>query len=89
MTKPPLCGDEVAIGRLRWRCRRGMLELDLLFVDFVAHALEQLSEAELIALNSLLDLPDQQLWKLVSVSDEGMDDASKQVLAKLRGESTQ
>jgi len=38
-------------------------------------------------LNSLLDLPDQQLWKLVSVSDEGMDDAAKQVLAKLRGES--
>lgn len=87
MTRPTLITDEVAIGRLRWRCRRGMLELDLLFVDFVTQQLESLSEGELIALNDLLDLSDQKLWQLVSVSDEGMNDDAKQVLAKLRGDN--
>ncbi len=87
MTRPTLITDEVVIGRLRWRCRRGMLELDLLFVDFVTQQLESLSEGELIALNDLLDLSDQKLWQLVSVSDEGMNDDAKQVLAKLRGDN--
>jgi succinate dehydrogenase flavin-adding protein (antitoxin of CptAB toxin-antitoxin module) len=39
------------------------------------------------ALNDLLDLPDQQLWKLLTVSDEGVDAVAQQVLAKLRAEA--
>lgn len=79
--------QQAALARLRWRCRRGMLELDLLFVDFVNQHLAQLTPAQMAALNDLLDLPDQQLWKLLTVSDEGVDAVAQQVLAKLRAEA--
>lgn len=47
--------------RLLWRCRRGMLELDLLFQRFIARDFEHLSEREYATLHRLLDLPDTDL----------------------------
>jgi antitoxin CptB len=87
LSSNPASQQQAALARLRWRCRRGMLELDLLFVDFVNQHLAQLTPAQMAALNDLLDLPDQQLWKLLTVSDEGVDAVAQQVLAKLRAEA--
>jgi antitoxin CptB len=78
--------DEVAKGRLRWRCRRGMLELDLLFEDFVKSHFDTLTPQQMQALDSLLDMPDQQLWQLVIQTEDEMDASRQQVLQKLRGE---
>jgi len=47
--------------RLRWRCRRGMLELDLLFQNFLARDFPHLDARECAALERLLDLPDTEL----------------------------
>lgn len=47
--------------RLRWRCRRGMLELDLFFQKFLEHDFAGLSAHELEILQRLLDLPDTEL----------------------------
>lgn len=59
-----------ALARLRWRCRRGMKELDAFFEPFVCCALEDLAQDQLLALESLLDRPDQEIldW-LVDDSD--------------------
>jgi antitoxin CptB len=57
---------DAALRRMEWRCRRGMLEMDLLFVDFVSRYLPSLSDAQITALDKLLDLPDNELWNLVS-----------------------
>ena len=57
---------DAALRRMEWRCRRGMLEMDLLFVDFVSSHLPSLSDAQITALDKLLDLPDNELWNLVS-----------------------
>ncbi|MBF2761266.1 MAG: succinate dehydrogenase assembly factor 2 [Ectothiorhodospiraceae bacterium AqS1] len=56
----------LAIARLRWRCRRGMKELDAFFEPFVACALDDLAEDRRIALDALLDRPDQEIldWLL-------------------------
>jgi len=78
--------DEVARGRLRWRCRRGMLELDLLFEDFVKLHFDDLNQAQLQALHELLELSDQSLWKLVIQTEHEQDAIRQQVLQKLRGE---
>jgi len=51
-------------GQLRWRCRRGMLELDLILQAFVDRGMEQLSETELSVFDRLLDYPDQLLLEL-------------------------
>ena len=48
--------------RLTWRCRRGMLELDLLFEQFLQQQLECLNEQQLIELEWLLTFPDPDLY---------------------------
>ncbi|WP_371373018.1 succinate dehydrogenase assembly factor 2 [Thalassotalea aquiviva] len=50
--------------RLRWACRRGMLELDVLFLPFVDEAWDQLSEQQKLVFERLLacDDPDLFAW---------------------------
>lgn len=50
---------------LRWQCRRGMLELDLLFNDFLDESYVLLSIEEKNQFESLLDYPDQTLFDLL------------------------
>ena len=52
--------------RLRWRCRRGMKELDALLEPFAVQHLHSLSPAEQTAFAGLLDEPDPHLaaWLL-------------------------
>ena len=76
---------DAAVRRMEWRCRRGMLEMDLLFVDFVSRYLPSLSDVQIAALDKLLDLPDNELWNLVSEGHEVSDLATSQVLTMLRG----
>ena len=52
--------------RLAWRCRRGLLELDIVLQRFVAEYYEGLSVAELSAFDAMLALPDNDFWALVS-----------------------
>lgn len=53
------------LGRLRWRCRRGMLELDLVLANFLQRHHAELTAEQCVELDSLLNLPDQDLWLLV------------------------
>ena len=48
--------------RLRWACRRGMLELDLLFLPFVDQAYDDLSEDEKAIFERLLVCQDPELF---------------------------
>ena len=47
--------------RARWRCRRGMKELDVLLERFVRRALDQLDDGDLTTLERLLEQPDQDI----------------------------
>lgn len=47
--------------RLLWRCRRGMLELDLVLQRFIERDYAQLSDVELTTLARLLESPDPDL----------------------------
>lgn len=57
--------DARALGRLRWRCRRGLLENDLLIGRFLAHHGERLSVRQAEALTRLMDLADNDLLDLL------------------------
>jgi len=50
--------------RLRWRCRRGMLELDILLNGFIEKKYNDLSAQQKDILNQVLDYPDQLLFDL-------------------------
>lgn len=52
-------------GRLRWRCRRGMLELDLVLERFLGENYVKLTAQQQAEFDALLDLPDQELWALI------------------------
>ncbi len=51
--------------RLRWRCRRGMLELDLILNGFMERGYDGLSAERKVLLDQLLDYPDQLLYELL------------------------
>ncbi|MEO5862502.1 MAG: succinate dehydrogenase assembly factor 2 [Burkholderiales bacterium] len=48
--------------RLRWRCRRGMLELDLLLARFLTEKIDTLDESQGQLLDRFLTYPDQDLF---------------------------
>lgn len=48
-------------GRLRWRCRRGMKELDVMLVRWLDGPGRGASSAETACFDRLLDLPDPEL----------------------------
>ena len=56
--------DERALGKLRWRCRRGMLENDLILERFFARHGAALTERQAAALNALMELSDNDLLDL-------------------------
>jgi succinate dehydrogenase flavin-adding protein (antitoxin of CptAB toxin-antitoxin module) len=57
--------EREAVERLKWRSRRGLLELDLVFERFWAGDGAQLDEKQAAALEKLLALPDNDLLDLV------------------------
>ncbi len=52
--------------RVRWRCRRGLLELDIVLGRFIEQHYAGLDVAGQGAFDALLDLPDTELWNLIS-----------------------
>ena len=54
--------EAVNKSRLLWACRRGMLELDTIFMPFVNEAFDLLSDADKETFQRLLDCEDPQLF---------------------------
>ena len=50
------------LSRLRWRCRRGMRELDELLLRYVDRCLPEAEQGERDAFARLLELPDPDLF---------------------------
>lgn len=58
-------GPAVEFAELRWRCRRGMLELDILLNAYLERRFDTLSPEQNAAFNAILDYPDQVLFDLL------------------------
>jgi antitoxin CptB len=52
--------------RLRWHCRRGLLENDLVLEKFLDVHGPNLNQERLVRLKEVLELGDNELWDLVS-----------------------
>jgi len=70
--------DAVARNRLHWKCRRGLLELDLVLQKYLK---ENPDDQSLFA---LLDLPDNDLWDIIAGRSERYDPRFKATVARLR-----
>jgi succinate dehydrogenase flavin-adding protein (antitoxin of CptAB toxin-antitoxin module) len=76
--------DARALERLRWRSRRGLLELDLVLDRFWAGAGTRMDEEGAAALEELLRLPDNDLLDLVMGRAEAPDARLRDVVDMLR-----
>ncbi|MBY0474871.1 MAG: succinate dehydrogenase assembly factor 2 [Nitrosomonas sp.] len=70
--------------RACWRCRRGMLELDIVLQRFMDHNYRQLDETRLLQFERLLALPDNDLWDLISGKQVNSDTQWRSVLELLQ-----
>ena len=66
--------------RIRWQCRRGLLELDLVLAKFLDRHLKTLSPGRLAAFKRLLDYPDNDLWDFVTGKMTPPDAESEQII---------
>ena len=53
------------INKTKWKCRRGLRELDLLFRKYSENSLESLSKEDFEMFNSILDIEDQPLYDFI------------------------
>ena len=76
--------DKTELSRMRWRCRRGMLENDLILTRFLDARGSTISAADVAALDRLLDLADGELWDLIAGRAETSDVELLPMVAALR-----
>jgi len=76
--------DERSLSKLKWRCRRGLLENDLFIERFFGRHESQLTVRQAQGLNALMDLSDNDLLDLLLVRKEPEGElASPEVLEVL------
>jgi len=71
--------------RLLWRCRRGMLEIDLLLQEFLNLYYRSLTQDQLNTFCRLLDRTDTELFALLTERDNSTDPAETALLSFIRG----
>jgi len=64
--------------RLYWKCRRGLLELDLVLQRYL------LAHPDDDSIAALLDLPDNDLWDIVIGRSDAYDRRYEDTVARLR-----
>jgi antitoxin CptB len=80
--------DERSLSKLKWRCRRGLLENDLFIERFFRRHEETLTTSQAAGLMTLMDLADNDLLDLLlaRVEPQGAVDTpeAREVLAQMR-----
>jgi antitoxin CptB len=76
--------DSIELQRMRWRCRRGLLELDIVLGRFVEHRYATLNEQQRVSFDELLDLGDNDLWDMVTGNKELTQAHQREVLDWLK-----
>jgi len=76
--------SDADMNRLRWRCRRGLLENDLVLERFLERHGSALEGERLSAFKALLDYADDELWSIVCGRSECGDPALGEVVGLLR-----
>ena len=72
------------MNRLRWQCRRGLLELDLVLERFLERHGDHLQGEHLASFKTLLDYADNDLLDLIRARAECTDSRLAEVLGWMR-----
>ncbi len=77
---------DAQLGRLAWRCRRGMKELDLLLTRYLRERWALAGPDERAAFERILELPDPLLAAYLMQREDPCDPELASLLAILRGQ---
>ena len=72
------------LSRLRWLCRRGMKELDVVLCRYLEQHYESASAVDQACFRELLQLSDPELYNLLLGRDDAADPARQRFLEQLR-----
>ena len=72
----------IKINKTKWKCRRGLRELDLLFRRYSEKHLTSLSEDDFKMFNSILDIEDQPLYDFIFKNDSLNNPAQEDFILK-------
>lgn len=84
MNDAPEPALDPVIKRLRWRCRRGMRELDQLFERYLDKAWAGDSQAQRAVFLQLLECEDDKLWRWFMGYEDCPDAALAQLVERIR-----
>ena len=76
--------SDAQLGRLRWRCRRGMKELDALLVDWLDGEWAGADAVSRAAFERLLEREDSDLWRWFTGRDAAPDPQERALVESIR-----
>jgi antitoxin CptB len=79
-----MAGGPEEVARLRWRCRRGMKELDLVLLRYLEQDYPQASPADRDAFARILELQDPDLFGYLVGRDSPAEASLRHVVARIR-----
>lgn len=75
--------EEIQRRRIRGKCRRGMLELDILLLNFFERHYNHLTSEEQDLFETILDSDDVQIYDWLMYADEPETEALKNLINKI------
>jgi antitoxin CptB len=75
---------DVTMARLRWRCRRGMRELDVMLTRYLDRVWATASPTERDAFLQLVELQDPDLFGYLVGRDTPAEESQRAVIARIR-----
>jgi len=75
---------DLQLSKLRWRCRRGFLENDLILTRLLERRGANFSEQEHEQLLSLIALDDNDLWEIIAGRSDAFPAGTDAMVAMLR-----
>ena len=70
--------------RVRWRSRRGLLELDIVLGRFIETYYARLDQTERQIFEEMLDMPDNPLWDMIAGRQDATQGDQQALLEKIR-----
>ncbi|WP_193787250.1 succinate dehydrogenase assembly factor 2 [Legionella waltersii] len=69
---------------LVWKCRRGMLELDLILQQVLNKGLHTMSDQQLVLFDQLLENTDPELYTWLMGYEEPLDKGLREIVSYIR-----
>lgn len=86
--KAGLTDEQMCQSRLKWQCRRGMRELDVLLSNYLERHYPVSDESYKTAFRQLLELPDPELMRYLLSGETPADPDLAHVVKRIRGSAS-